>query len=406
MSYVKFPPPRPLTKKESLDSLDHWQSQFRTFFKRDATFRPFMSLKFKWDPAKKDFGFTDEVSTGDDEDDSAYTAEDKAEDFTDLLNVLSGFLPHSYLTARISKDTKCWKDVWDLIYQHYDCKVSGDTLLDFESLKKDSDENYLQYFERLLQHARLHLAPAGADVGSLKITEDDPMTISLMNMVALQWLRKIDTGFINIVRTEFSTELKSGTQLAKLVPDIAPNVDNLLSRYANSTVSKVTADISEEIDEDYEDDNDSDVRFTQNAGRYPGRSQAGSSRRPFGRGGGSRKFPSKAPGGAQQQFQQKSPFCPGCKKLADTHKADIDFRHNPLKCPRKFALRSIQEGLAEDEDSNDDFGNNLNLSTVDSTNSSLLQNNPPAVESQENAVNLNLLLSNTSDCSILPYILK
>ena len=84
MSFVKFPPPRPLTKKESLDSLDHWRSQFRTFFKRDDTFRPFLRSDFKWDPNQDKFGFT------------GTDAQDESDNFEDFLNVLSGFLPHSY----------------------------------------------------------------------------------------------------------------------------------------------------------------------------------------------------------------------------------------------------------------------------------------------------------------------
>ena len=170
--------------------------------------------------------------------DGVPTAEEKYEDFTDFLNVLSGFLPHSYLTTRIAKDTSCWDDVWGLIYHHYNCKVSGDTLLDFENLRKDTDENYQQFFERLLQHSRLQLAPAGSEVGNLKPKKPEEMSISLMNMIALQWLRKIDPKLIDMVRTDYSTELKSGVQLAKLVPDISTNIDSLLSRYSSSSVQK------------------------------------------------------------------------------------------------------------------------------------------------------------------------
>ena len=71
MSYVKFPPPRPLTKKETLDTLDHWRSQFRTFFKRDDTFRPFLSTSFNWDLEKPKFGFSDDPSTDPPKDGSA-----------------------------------------------------------------------------------------------------------------------------------------------------------------------------------------------------------------------------------------------------------------------------------------------------------------------------------------------
>ena len=187
MSYVKFPPPRPLTKKETLDTLDHWRSQFRTFFKRDDTFRPFLSASFKWDPAQTNFGFTNETN----EEGDVYDANEKAENFPDLLNVLSGFLPHSYLTSRISKDTKCWQDVWDIIYQHYNCKISSDSFLDFESLKKESDENYLQFYERLLQHTRLHLAPANAEVGTLKNNKND--SNSRLQLKMMKYWKKTKT---------------------------------------------------------------------------------------------------------------------------------------------------------------------------------------------------------------------
>ena len=331
-----------------------------------------------------------------------YEASDRAEDFTDLLNVLSGFLPHSYLTARISKDTKCWQDVWDIIYQHYNCKISGDTLLDFENLKKESDENYLQYYERLLQHTRLHLAPANAEVGTLINNKMDCLTISLMNMVALNWLRKIDPNLIQIIRTEYSTKLKSGTQLAQLVPTIAPNVDNLLSRYSNSSVSKVTSEAQEALEEEQDDvDEDTSVRFSQTTTRYRGRGQASFSGGgpKGGQGGGSKRFLNNNSGGASG-YQQKTIFCSGCRRLAENQGVNIDFRHNPMKCPRKFVLRSIQEGLGEEEESLEDFGNTDNANKQNFTDSSLLQNNELHNASEDkNAANLNVILSNTNKSS-------
>ena len=45
-----------------------------------------------------------------------------------------------------------------------------------------------------------------------------------------------------------------------------------------------------------------------------------------------------------------------------------------MKCPRKFVLRSIQEGLVEEEESLEDFGNTDNANKQNFTDSSLLQN--------------------------------
>ena len=74
------------------------------------------------------------------------------------------------------------------------------------------------------------------------------MSISIMTLVALQWLRKINIQLIQIVKTEYATELRSGTQLADLVPRIAPNIDALLSRYNSSAVAKVIADDQYHVD--------------------------------------------------------------------------------------------------------------------------------------------------------------
>merc|ERR1711867_218827 len=84
------------------------------------------------------------------------------EDLVDLLNTLAGYLPHSYLTDKIVSETTGWKDVWDIIYEHYGVKVTNETFLDFESINKQIDETHRQFYERLLQHVKQHLAPAGA----------------------------------------------------------------------------------------------------------------------------------------------------------------------------------------------------------------------------------------------------
>ena len=157
-------------------------------------------------------------------------AEELSEDLQDLLNTLAGYLPHSYLTNKILKST-CWSSIWRIIRGHYNVQVTSESLLDFESLQKLPEETHRQFFERLLQHTKQHLAPANSKVETFTNTQDDSMSISLMNMVALQWLRKTNPALIEIVKTEYSTDLRSNVQLADLVPRIAPNVDSLLRRY-------------------------------------------------------------------------------------------------------------------------------------------------------------------------------
>ena len=244
-TFVKLPPPRQLTQSETLDSLDHWKSIFRNYFRRDSMFKQFLNCE--WDPARDNYGLeaTDEM-----------TAEERKDALIDFLSNLAGFLPHSYLTSKLVEDTKSLKACRRIIEEHYNVQVTPETLLDFESIRKSPDENYRQFYEKLLQHCKLHLAPKDAEVDNLKNDTNDKMSISIMNFVALQWLRKIDIQLIKIVKTEYSTELRSGQQLAALVPRIAPNIDPLLSRYSSSNVNKVTADVSKTPDEAEPDDED------------------------------------------------------------------------------------------------------------------------------------------------------
>ena len=89
-----------------------------------------------------------------------------------------------------------------------------------------------------------------------------------MNVVALHWLHKSDEGgnLIDIVRTEYSAQLKSGVQLAHLVPTIAYNIDSLLSRHSSSSVQK--AGVNEEHDDGDNIEEEADVMLSQQGQRY------------------------------------------------------------------------------------------------------------------------------------------
>ena len=245
------------------------------------------------------------------------TPEERAENLEDFLSNLSGFLPHSYLTQKILEDTTCLQDCWDIIYEHYNVLITPETLLDFEALKKEPAENHRQFYERLLQHVRLHLAPNGAKAENLINVRADTMSISLMNLVALQWLRKSHPQLIEIVRTEYSTELRSGDQLAALVPRIAPNVESLLARHIAGDVSMVKQDLEED-----KQDNMPGVKYVK-----PLRG----GRNGFGNRGKSRN----------SGTHQENLFCPGCFAVSKELKVSIDFKHRPSMCPRTHAVLKL-----------------------------------------------------------------
>ena len=128
--FVKLPPPRQLTQKESLDSLDHWKSIFRSYFRRDSIFKQFLANGMTWNPTSENFGLLAE---------NDMTALERCDALKDFLNTLAGFLPHSYLTAKLL-NTRSLEDCWNIIEEHYNVKVTSETFLDFENIKKTPEE--------------------------------------------------------------------------------------------------------------------------------------------------------------------------------------------------------------------------------------------------------------------------
>lgn len=225
---VRNPPPRMLLPTETLQTLNHWKTSFRTYYRRDSFYKGFLLPNAEWNYAADHYGQADDVQGGN----VIRSAADKAGDLEDFLNTLAGYLPFPYLTEKIVKSSSKLEDVWDTIYDHYGVNVSSESMLDYVSIKQVSGETYRQFFDRLLSHARLHLPKANISVDGVTTGADgDKMTISLMNFVAMDWLNKINPQLIDIVKTEYSRELRDNTQLIQLVPRIANNIEAMLSRH-------------------------------------------------------------------------------------------------------------------------------------------------------------------------------
>ena len=110
-TFVKLPPPRQLNQNETLDSLDHWKSIFRNYFRRDSVFKQFLESSCTWDPTNTDtYGLEEKYGM---------SPEERKDALIDFLSNLAGFLPHSYLTSKLKDTTKSLSDCWDIIEEHY-----------------------------------------------------------------------------------------------------------------------------------------------------------------------------------------------------------------------------------------------------------------------------------------------
>ena len=221
------------------------------------------------------------------------------------------------------------KDCWNLVYEHYNVQVTPETLLDFESLEKEKTENYRQFYERLVQHVRLHLAQRGAKVESVTNAAADTMSISLLNMVALQWLRKCHPQLIKVVRKEYSVQLKKGEQLAALVPQIAPNVESMINKYCKNFYHE-----SESPDQHHHDDMDPQVKFIKRNGAFRNKAKRG---------------------GYNPSRSQEYLFCPGCFAVSKELKVAIDYKHRPNMCPRTRAVTRFLQGEVAIPDDEEDI---------------------------------------------------
>ena len=142
---ARNPPPRQLTSKETLESLTHWETTFKTFYKRDDMYREFFQPNMTWDPTETCYGFIDETGVS-----NPRSKEELCDDLKDLLNTFAGHLPHSYLTEKILQSSS-WTHVWQIVREHYNVQINSETMLDFEGLYKFPEETYRQFFERLTE---------------------------------------------------------------------------------------------------------------------------------------------------------------------------------------------------------------------------------------------------------------
>ena len=360
---VKNPPPRMLTTNETLQSLNHWKTSFRTYYRRDSFYKGFLLENAVWNGSQENYGQEADVQGEAPNRIVLRTAADKAGDLEDFLNTLAGYLPFPYLTEKIVKSSRNLQNIWDIIYDHYGVNVSSESLLDYVSIKQTTGETYRQFFDRLLSHARLHLPKANITVdGVTSGANGEKMSISLMNFVAMDWLNKINPQLIDIVKTEYSRELRENTQLVELVPRISINIDAMLSRHdVVGGIEQLSV-----VDDDVSVDRVNRVRYGRGRGR--------------GRGGSA--------GGNVSRRRQ---FCPECHYLSRKLQLDVNYNHLPADCPRPRAAVNMLLAGEEDfvdqfEDENVDFTGKIQKTHSYSSNTFHQMNCETPVEVQDDVV--------------------
>ena len=120
LNAARLPTPRQLQDEESIESLSHWWTTFRNYYRRDKYVGGFLVSTFTWDPTKPDYGFENEA-TG-----LKRPKGDWADDLTGFMEILAGYMKNSYLTERLKTSTTCIADVKACLFKLYDAELSQD----------------------------------------------------------------------------------------------------------------------------------------------------------------------------------------------------------------------------------------------------------------------------------------
>ena len=192
-------PPHQLMKKETLDSLSHWQTSVKNYFRRFSDSAEFFKWNSTWTQGEN-YGF------------KGPGANDKADNLEALLDTIASFLPCPYITHKITKTMTCISSVWDTTFNHYGVKPSTSSFLDYEDIKYNREDRYIDLYDKLVYHVMNHLCPAGTsnpNSSDKVLPTADTLTLSHRNNIAMDWLRKIVPALIKIVSFQKTWRLES-----------------------------------------------------------------------------------------------------------------------------------------------------------------------------------------------------
>ena len=196
--------PRRLGQRESLNSLNQWRSVFRNYYRRCPYYGYFLLPTTIWDNSPNK-GFTAAEQSGLKRDIPTLAA-----DLDGFLYCLGSFLPFDYIGDKLREESTNISSAWDIIYEVYDAELTTTNFLDYATMTRDSDETYRSFFNRLVGFVRQHLPKQQINVEGIASPADgEKLTVALLDAITIHWLLSIDKRLLNIVRTEFATQLKS-----------------------------------------------------------------------------------------------------------------------------------------------------------------------------------------------------
>ena len=307
---------------------------FRNYFRRCQFYSYFLQPGINWTNTANR-GFIANETSG-----LKRTPELLASDLEGFLECLASYLPFDYVSDKLLQESTNMDTVWSIIYEIYDVEINTTHYLDYATMSRNPQETYRNYFNRLVGFVRQHLPSNRVEAEGVKSpVTGEALTIGLLDSIAVHWLLSIDRRLINIVKTEFASDLKT-KRLCQMVKTIAVNIDELLQRYGQlESVNTVTVSHKAESSASPYSASVDSLPVDMIVRRLERLEQG--------------RYHNKAAQSNKLSFTKKNAkkrnFCSHCSFINRELDAKIDVKHDPFTCNKKRLSVRLIETLADEE---------------------------------------------------------
>ena len=312
--------PRKLEQTESLQTLNHWRTVVKNYFRRCQFYSFFLRPGLTW-TSSGTRGFTINSETSG----LKRSPEVLASDLEGFLSTIGTYLPFDYVTEKLLVETTNIESVWSIIYEIYDAELVTTNYLDYAFMTRESGETYRNFYNRLVGFTRQHLPQTRVSAeGVISPDGGEELTVGLLDSIAIHWLLSIDRRLINIIKTEFATQLKS-KRLCEMIKPIATSIDELLARHdkkdqivAIKSNNVSTSENNPAPQETYEENTSIETIV-----RRIERLEQDKSR------GSNFQYRSK------RNYPRKQDVCKHCQFINSQLHSNLDIRHSSKNCTKK-----------------------------------------------------------------------
>ena len=120
---------------------------------RDDYFKVFLNSETRWDKTQAHYNFNDEPQTSK----LRRTGAEMGQHLEVFIDTICRYIPFSYLPDKLKRSSNNIQDIWNLVYEAYNVKLSNASILDWGTMKQLTGETPFCFYERLMDHIRKNL---------------------------------------------------------------------------------------------------------------------------------------------------------------------------------------------------------------------------------------------------------